>query len=68
MGDESPPCISHDIPSEIGTDPFNRSLGITSILWAYPVISFALMLINLYFIVHALRSGAGRNRKATEEP
>jgi len=57
MGDKQAPDVSHDIPSEIGTEPFNQPIGITSLLWAYPVISLALMLINLYFIVHALKSG-----------
>ena len=57
MGDEQTADISQDIPTDIAADPFHQPMEITEILWAYPVISFALMLINLYFIVHALRSG-----------
>ncbi len=62
MGDD----IQSTVPSEgpvplIDHGPLDHETfepsGLLSLLWLYPVVSLALMAINLYFIVHALRSG-----------
>ncbi len=37
--------------------PYQNPAGLFSVLWAYPAISLLLMIVNLYFIVHAVKTG-----------
>lgn len=37
--------------------PYQNPVGLFSVLWAYPAISLLLMVVNLYFIVHAVKTG-----------
>ncbi len=63
MGDE----INSGIP-EGQPYPYQNPAGLLSVLWAYPAISLLLMIINLYFIVHAVKTGQSvRLESLTEE-
>ena len=62
MGDESPPSISHDIPSEIGTPVL---LGLDHFRDA-ELAKRSSSLAARFYLAQAL-SIAGRNREATEE-
>jgi hypothetical protein len=36
---------------------FNGPMDLFSVIWLYPIFSFMLMAVNLFFIVHAIKSG-----------
>ena len=52
--------MENGVGSEIAQSHPNSGfgpMGIASVLWAYPFLSLILMAVNLYFIVHAIKTG-----------
>ncbi len=37
--------------------PYSEPASLMWVLWAYPILSFLLMAVNLFFIVHAIKTG-----------